>query len=218
MPVLRIDEDGLEAALSQLQTSQAIVLPFPSPLPYAVVAAVPDAVNRLKGRPDDQSLGILVSPDDAQWTADVDLPPLALSRVIRIGAQTNLNMMVPLRTPQTVDAQRWTVTAAHNGLLAVTFAVRPDTQRLLDVFGHLYVSSANVTGAEPAISAQQALAQFGARTLILDGDRERNFSQPHGSATIVRAAPDGTLDVLRRGIHDQTFSDSQAYLSHLAQL
>ena len=217
MAVLPIDDDGLEAAVFRLRADQAIVLPFPSPLPYAAVAAVPGAVNRLKGRPENQPLGVLVSPDDTEWAADIDLPPLTLARVIRIGVQHNVNMMLPLRAPATYAAGRWTVTAAHSGMLAVTFAVRPDLHHLLDKFGHLYVSSANVTGAEPAVSARQAAAQFGEHTLVLDGDSERDFTRPHGSATILRVAPDGALDVLRRGVHDQTFTDSNAYLQHLAR-
>lgn len=187
------DRDEIGRALD---AGAAVVLPMPTPLPYVVAGADPAAVNRAKGRPASQPTGLgvldfaLVEP----WLA-LDPPSVALAR--RLTDDLLLNLFVPVSG----QAPDWLRPASASGLVGVTTACADRARPLLKSHGgHLVLSSANRTGADVAVSAAQADAQFDGRLLVLDGDDERDPSVPCGSAAIVVVRHGGQLQLARGGV------------------
>lgn len=192
-----------------LDEGAAVVLPFPTPLPYVVTGADAGAVNEAKGRPRDQPTGLgvadfsLVEP----WLA-LDAATAALARWLT--DELLLNLFVPVRE----DAPDWLRPAA-SGLTGVTTAGMAATRPLfLRHGGHLALSSGNRTGEEVATTAAQADAVFDGRLLVFDGDDDRDPDVPSGSAAIVIVRPGGELELAREGI--QTAGrDPETYLDEL---
>jgi tRNA A37 threonylcarbamoyladenosine synthetase subunit TsaC/SUA5/YrdC len=85
-------------------------------------------------------------------------------------------------------------------------------------FGHLYMSSANVTGSRSAVTAAEAGQAFGEKLIVLDGDPYRDQSRPQGSTTMVRLSRDGHLAVARPGINNAAFgADLAGYAADLTR-
>lgn len=109
--------------------------------------------------------------------------------------------------------------SVSRGRLAVMLGWLRRLRPLLAARGHLYVSSANRTGGEVAVTAAAADAALGGRLLVLDGDAERGpLGQPgsSGSAAIVAVGPGRRLELLRHGVNDASFSgDDAAFLDAL---
>jgi L-threonylcarbamoyladenylate synthase len=93
----------------------------------------------------------------------------------------------------------------------------PELGKIIAEFGYLYVSSANLTGAQSATTATEAGRAFGDRLIVLDGDPLRDQSRPHGSTTMLRVSRQGDLTVARRGINNLAFGDDlTGYATDLA--
>ncbi len=79
----------------------------------------------------------------------------------------------------------------------------------------LYVSSANRTGRQPAISAAQAAAMFGETVPILRADEWPDAEPRRGATTMLRLRPDGAVELVRRGAQGDAFAGPSAYLADL---
>lgn len=211
MALVALNRTGLERAASALRAGEAVVLPFPTPLPYVVAATEPSTVNAAKGRPHDQPCGILVgAAGDVTPHLDLDAPTAALALWIALVERANL--FVPLRP----DAPWWLTRSGVDGVAGITLAWLDRLRSLADEFGHLYVSSGNRTAGPVCVTAADAETEFDGRRLVLDGDAHRDRSVPHGSATIIDVRRDGVLRVVRDGVHNRAFPvDHDAYLKEL---
>ena len=108
MAIRMLDQDGVEAAAQELSAGRAIVLPCPSPLPYAVAGTNASSVNTSKGRPGGRPTGMVVA-DPA-----VLRPYIALDRETRQFAEwasevRKANVMVPVadEVPDWVRPVTW---------------------------------------------------------------------------------------------------------------
>jgi tRNA A37 threonylcarbamoyladenosine synthetase subunit TsaC/SUA5/YrdC len=92
------------------------------------------------------------------------------------------------------------------------------TATIIDTFGYLYMSSANITGGASATTAAAAGQAFGDKLIVLDGDPWRDPTRLHGSTTMVRLSRDGDVAVARPGITSAAFgADLEAYANNLSQ-
>ena len=197
-------------AVEELRAGRAIVVPFPSPLPYGVAATSQAAVNRAKGRPEDQPAGMVVA-DFAGVAPYLALDRAAAALTAWLCTDQRLNVFVPLAP----GAPAWLVQDAAGGTAGLMGSWLPELRGVLDPLGHLYVSSANVSKRAVATTASDADAAFDGDLLVVDGDAHRTPGVPHGSATIIRVSAAGDLTVARRGVNDIGFDDAPAFLAEL---
>lgn len=206
---------GLDAACAALAAGRAVVLPNATPLAYILVATSPRAVNRVKGRALEQSVGITLY-DDADWRAlqpMLDLTPDAFARMLSLMRQQLLSFLAPVRP--NAELPEWLRPAVRDGWLgAFAGRWRPLTP-LWERFPRLFGSSANRTGQPPVGSAAEAAAVFGDQTVVIDGDAQRELAATRGASTILRIWPDGTIALHRTGAHDAGLS-AHDYLARLA--
>lgn len=201
---------GLAQASAALHDGDAVVIPFPSPLPYAVAATEAAAVNQAKGRPRDQPCGMLLAAA-GDLVPHLDLDPATIELSIWIAQVEQANLLVPLRP----DAPRWLRRGSANNRVGVALAWLAQTRPLAREFGHLFVSSANRTGGPVGVTAPEADAIFHGRRLVLNGDPFRDATTARGSATIVDVQRSG-LRVVRDGINNRSLAaDHAAYLHDL---
>lgn len=210
MAIRMLDQDGIDAATQELSAGRAIVLPWPSPLPYVVAGTSASSVNTSKGRPADQPAGMVIADSAALE------PYIALDRETRQFAEwASRARMVNIMVPVTDAVPDWARPAVSSGWAAYTLACLPELRPLLDRFGHLYLSSANRTKREVATAAQAAETEFRGELLVLDGDRLRDQNAKSGSAAIVRFDRHLSLAVHRTGIHTDGWPDAATYLAAL---
>jgi tRNA A37 threonylcarbamoyladenosine synthetase subunit TsaC/SUA5/YrdC len=209
--IVRIDEPGLRQVRRALDASIPVVLPLPAPLPYVIAGSDAAAVNLAKGRPAGQATGVAVA-DFTLVTPYVELDEDTLTFARWLSAHELLNLMLPVGE----GGPAWMRPSTSKGWLGVMLGWLGQIRPLLDERGHLYVSSANRTGAEAAVAAATANAAFGDAYLVIDGDAARDQSVASGSATIVRVGPRRQVDVVRHGINDAGFAgDSNRFLQEL---
>jgi tRNA A37 threonylcarbamoyladenosine synthetase subunit TsaC/SUA5/YrdC len=171
-------------------------------------------VNTAKGRPANQPAGISVADIDVVapylHVADGVLP---MARWL--GESELVSLLVPVR-PGTPG---WLAPAISDGMLFFTSTPWLDkAAAIIATFGHLYMSSANMTGGQSATTAAAAGQAFGDKLIVLDGDAWRDQTRPHGSTTMVRLGRNGDLAVARPGINSAAFgADLDAYASDLSQ-
>ena len=206
--VLPGDDAGIRRISQALAAGRPVLLPLPTPLPYVVAGTEAAAVNRAKGRPDGQTAGMLVA-DLAMVRPHVCLDDETFALAGRLAADERVNLFVPVRP----HGPAWLAPSTADGLLGVMVACLDRFRGVLEESGHLYVSSANRTGQEVAVTAAGADAAFGGELDVLDGDALREDGVPCGSATIVRVDPGGRFDVARRGIQDAGAPSAKDYLS-----
>jgi L-threonylcarbamoyladenylate synthase len=193
---------GLGEARRALAAGRPVVLPNPTPLAYIVVATNPREVNRVKGRPLDQNVGITLH-DDADWRAlqpALDLPPEGLARMRALMRRDLLSFLAPVRDG--VELPEWIRPAARDGRLGLFAGCWRPLAPLWEAFPRLFGSSANRTGRPPVASAAEATAVFGEDAVVVDGDARRDAAATRGATTIVRIEPDGALALHRAGAHD----------------
>jgi L-threonylcarbamoyladenylate synthase len=214
MPVLPIDDRGVARAVTALRAGTPVVIPAPSPLAYAVTGTDAAAVNTAKNRPANQPAGVSV--------ADLDLiaPYLDLgASVLPLARWLCESELVSLLAPVRPDAPGWLSPAISGGMVFFTSTPwLPELAAIIVSFGHLYMSSANITGARSATTAAEAGQAFGEKLVVLDGDPYRDQSRPHGSTTMVRISRDGDLAVARAGINNADFgTDLAGYTADLTR-
>ena len=197
--------EAVPRAAQALADGKPVVLPLPTPLPYAIFGIGPGIVNGAKGRPADQPTGIVIA-DIAAVTPFLDVTPASLVEWLSVAE--GLNLFVPL----VADAPNWLI--GHEGKVGLMGAWLPQLREILDTAGHLYVSSGNRTGATPAITAAEADAAFG-ELLVVDGDVHRDEKVVHGSSSIIEISSTGDLRLARSGVQDQAFGDGEAFLADL---
>lgn len=125
-----------------------------------------------------------------------------------------MNVLLPVRE----DTPDWMRPSTSRGWLATMLGWFAHLRPLLDERGHLYVSSANRTGGEVAVTAASADVEFGDGLLVLDGDAVRDQSVASGSAAMVRVGPRRRVEVVRHGVHDAGFAgDTDRFLLELSR-
>lgn len=206
---------GLDAACAALAAGRPVVLPNATPLAYMVVATSPLEVNRLKGRPLHQNVGITLY-DDADWRAvqpALDLAPDAFARMLELMRRELLSFLAPMR--RGAELPEWLRPAVRDDWLGVFAGQWQPLTPLWERFPRLFGSSANRTGHSPAGSAAEAAAVLGHKTVVVDGDAQRDVAATRGATTILRIWPDGTIALHRTGAHDAGLS-AHDYLARLA--
>jgi len=203
LTLVQLDADGVGRIAAALRSGDPVVIPFPTPLPYAVAATAATTVNEAKGRPRGQFAGALLDRHDRGWTRHINLAPESLDLALWVGEVDMANLLLPV-LPSAPD---WMLNAAEKGFIGITLAWLEHTEGLGAEFGHLFVSSGNRTSDRPAVSTAEAEEVFGASMLILDGDTARDHTVQHGSATMLRVDSNGSLCLVRPGINDQSFDD-----------
>jgi tRNA A37 threonylcarbamoyladenosine synthetase subunit TsaC/SUA5/YrdC len=199
------------SALQGLDRGDAIVIPFPSPLPYAVAATTRAAVNLAKGRPAQQSTGILLA-DFELITAHLELASQEIAFAVRMATAEAVNVMLPLRGA----APAWLTSCAEQGVLGVTLAVHPRVRTLMLQHSLLHISSANRAREPVATTAPAADAAFGRALLVLDGDSQRTADSDQGSSAIVEVRSHREVRVLRPGVQmRRSHLNADAYGQHL---
>ncbi len=214
MPVPPIGDHTVRRAVAALQAGAPIAIPLPSPMPYTITGTEAAAVNSAKGRAADQPVGLTVRDIDVV-APYLDVAEEMLPMVRWLGESEMVSLLAPVRP----GGPRWLRPATHDGMLFfASIPWIPEFAGILAEFGHLYMSSANLTGSRPTTTAAETRAAFGDRLLVVDGDRLRDGTRPHGSTTMVRMNSCGELAVARSGINNAAFgSDSAAYATDLAK-
>lgn len=205
---------GLARACAALATGAAVVVPNPPPMTYGIVATAARRVNAVKRRPLDQNVAVSLH-DRGEWaalTAAIDLADGCLSGV-NVLLQQRLSVLLPLR--QDVAAPDWTAPAVRNGYLAAFNAHWAPTAPLWERFPRPYGSSANVTGQDPANSAERPTTMFGGSCFDVEGDLLEGRPRQRSASTMVRIDPDGRL-VLHRDSAQNAGSSRSEFLSGLA--
>ena len=197
--------DAVPRAADALADGRPVVMPLPSPLPYVVSGTDPAIVNLAKGRPADQPAGIVIA-DFATVTPFLDVAPADIVEWLTV--TQGLNVFAPLAA----DAPTWLI--GHRGKVGLMGAWLPPLRDILDTAGHLYVSSGNRTGSDPAVTAPRADAAF-SELLVVDGDAHRDENVLHGSSSIIEVSRTGELRLARSGVQDTVFGEGEAFLSDL---
>jgi tRNA A37 threonylcarbamoyladenosine synthetase subunit TsaC/SUA5/YrdC len=199
------------SALQSLDRGDAIVIPFPSPLPYAVAATTRTAANRAKGRPAQQPTGILLA-DFELITAHLELASEEIAFAERMAIAEAVNLMLPLRAA----APDRLTSSAEQGVLGVTLAVHPRVRTLLLQHPLLHISSANRAHEPVATTAPAADAAFDRALLVLDGDSQRTVDVDQGSSVIVEVRSHREVRILRNGVQmRRSHQDADAYGQYL---
>jgi L-threonylcarbamoyladenylate synthase len=165
---------------------------FPTDTVYGVGALAFDgkaveAIYGAKDRPIEKAIPILIGDPDDLEKVGVDIPDAARRLAARFWPGP-LTILVPKRTdlPEVVSA-------------TATVGVRvPDhevARRLLRLAGPMAVTSANISGAQSPVTAQEVYEQLGGRIpLIIDGDRT-----PGGVPSTLVDCTSPELKILREG-------------------
>jgi tRNA A37 threonylcarbamoyladenosine synthetase subunit TsaC/SUA5/YrdC len=203
-------------AVEVLRGGGAVVVTSPSPMTYGVVARNARAINRLKGRPVDQPVGISVHTEAAHDQLfrylDVGTDTLA---AIDFALAERISVLTPIRSDPTMP--EWLAPAIQDGWVLFFDGSWGRLAFLWTSFPFLYGSSANRTGEAPAASAAEARAQFPAGTVIIDADHLRTPATAYGASTMIRVDRDGRLTLHRSGIQDQAAGGAGVFLDRLRE-
>lgn len=214
MPILRCDAAGLRTAAEALNSGAAVILPTPSPLPYAVAGRSPTAVNGVKGRPLDQHVALWVSGGIGRVRSYLALNYQHVLGLEWLLADELVTVLVPIVNPG--DCPTWLRPATHAGFALLAGAELPVMAKLQRGIDPLYVSSGNLTTHTPAATAAEADQAFNHQLLVIDGDAYRDLGKPHASSTMLRFAATGEIRIVRNGIHDAA-GGPQNYLKDLVR-
>jgi L-threonylcarbamoyladenylate synthase len=190
------DAEQVRRAAGALRAGQIVAIPTDTVYGLAAALDRPDAIDRLyaiKGRPAEKAIPVLIS----DWKQVESLTPRLsameahLARTFWPGALTLVLQARP-GLPQGVTTltsnaiQTVAVRVPDNGLARAIIAAAG---------GALAVTSANRSGASPAVDALE-VSEFGLSQplLVIDGGRA-----PGGVPSTIVQAADGTLQVLREG-------------------
>jgi tRNA A37 threonylcarbamoyladenosine synthetase subunit TsaC/SUA5/YrdC len=214
MPVLPLDERSVAQAVDAMRSGSPIVIPAPSPLAYAITGTQAAAVNTAKERPASQPVGVSV--------ADIEIlaPYLDIAAgVLPLARWLCESELVSLLAPVRPGPPDWLAPAISDDMLFFTSTPWLDrAATIIATFGHLYMSSANMTGGPSATTAAAAGQAFGDKLIVLDGDPWRDQTRPQGSTTMVALTRDGDLAVARPGINNAAFgADLDGYATDLSR-
>jgi heat shock protein HslJ/tRNA A37 threonylcarbamoyladenosine synthetase subunit TsaC/SUA5/YrdC len=203
-------------AVEVLRGGGAVVVTNPGPMTYGVLARDARAINRLKGRPVDQPVGISIHAEAAHDQ---------LFRYLDVGTDTRaaidfalaerITVLAPIRSDPT--RPEWLAPAVKDGWVLFFDGSWGQLAYLWTSFPFLYGSSANRTGEAPVASAAEARRQFPDGTLIIDADHLREPAAAYGAGTIIRVEPDGRMSLHRSGIQDQEAGGAEVILERLRE-
>ncbi len=177
MTAARIDE-----ATALLRAGSLVVAPTDTVYGVCAHPDLPDAVQRLyvvKGRPEDKPIPLLLAGADALSVIEATLsePERRLVDAFWPGPLTLI-----VRTPGGTEGVR---VPAHDGMRALLKAAG----------GVLRVTSANLSGEPPALTAEEARKPLGDRVAMIIDDGPVRGGVP---SSVVRIT-DGKLELLREG-------------------
>lgn len=187
----------MAAAADLLKSGGVVVLPTDTVYGIAAHPARPEAVERIrviKGRADDKPVALLASGIQAVTAFGAAMPAAArqLADAYWPGA---LTLVLPCG--QVYEGFR--------------MPDHPFTRDLLEACGGtLRVTSANLSGSMPALSAAAALRDVGLEAdMVIDG----GVSPGGVASTVVRVSADGAVQILREGaiIADDIFQNIRAH-------
>jgi L-threonylcarbamoyladenylate synthase len=185
-----VSQDTLRRALEVLRTGGLVA--FPTDTVYGVGALAFDgktieSIYAAKDRPVEKAIPVLIGEANELEKVGIDIPKVALQLAARFWPGP-LTILVPKRPdlPKSVSATS-------------TVGVRvPDhdvARALLRLAGPMAVTSANLSGAQSPVSAQEVYEQLGGRIpLIIDGGRT-----PGGVPSTLVDCTTPELKILREG-------------------
>jgi len=183
----------VDEAVAALRRGELVC--FPTETTYGLAADIdqPAALERLvrlKGRDLDAPFGLIVADQEQAMALARAWPSQASSLAARHWPGP-LTMVVPARgdlPPEIVGAK---------GGVGVRVSSHPLAAALAQGLGRpITATSANPSGAEPALSAAAARAYFGAGVAVYLDDGPSNAAT---ASTLVEIGEDGQVRVLRRG-------------------
>ena len=183
-------EDALRRALDVLSTGGLVA--FPTDTVYGVGARAFDgtaieSIYTAKDRPVDKAIPILISDTGELDKVGMDIPKVALALAFHFWPGP-LTILVPKR-PDLPKSVSFTSTV---GVRVPDHGV---ARGLLRLAGPMAVTSANISGAQSPISAEEVYEQLGGRIpLILDGGRT-----PGGVPSTLVDCTTPELKILREG-------------------
>jgi len=191
MQIVKSDEKGLEAAAKVLLSGGVAVIPTDTVYGLAAHPGFPDAIDRLytiKGREGKKPIALLASDVEAVERLGYKIAGRARELVKHWpgGLTLILAKSAPNHQLSTLNPTEGFRVPDHDW-----------TRRLIEKCGGiLRVTSANLSGQRPATDAPAALADVGlSADLVVD-----DGVSPGGVAsTVVRVAPDGSVEILRQG-------------------
>ncbi len=167
------------------------VVALPTETFYGLAVSVFDRVAcervfEIKGRPSTKALPCIVSGIEQLERVASEIPALVSELSTRFWPGP-LTLIVPARA--TVAA------ASETGTIAVRVSSLPLTRELAAIAGPVTATSANVSGAPPATTADEVLAQLGGSVdLVLDGGATSG-----GLASTIVDVTSGKLELVREG-------------------
>jgi L-threonylcarbamoyladenylate synthase len=191
-----VDADVIARAAHALRAGQVVAIPTDTV--YGLGAAIdrPDAIDRLyviKGRPDEKAIPVLISHPEHVRTLSPRLSATAarLARSFWPGALT-------LVVPALPDLPRGVTDINGDGVRTVAVRV-PDNALaraiIAAVGGALAVTSANRSGAPPAVEAREVDGfELSQPLLVIDGGRS-----PGGVPSTIVLATSEQPEILREG-------------------
>ena len=167
------------------------VVALPTETFYGLAVSVFDQVAcervfEIKGRPSTKALPCIVSGIEQLERVASEIPALVSELSTRFWPGP-LTLIVPARA--TVAA------ASETGTIAVRVSSLPLARELALIAGPVTATSANVSGAPPATTADEVLAQLGGSVdLVLDGGATSG-----GLASTIVDVTSGKLELVREG-------------------
>ncbi|MBV9846559.1 MAG: hypothetical protein JOZ47_16035, partial [Kutzneria sp.] len=158
MTIVRCDAIGVTAAAHALASGTAVLLPTPSPLPYAVTACSPAAVNNAKRRPANQAVAVWRIDGLTALRPHLALDPHLVDLATWLLVEELVTVLVPLAQPDRTPA--WLRPSVQDGVALVAGPRFAPIAPLHDAVTQLYVSSGNLTGGRPAVTAAEADEAF----------------------------------------------------------
>ena len=189
------EDEAMQNAARILNAGGVAVIPTDTVYGIAAHPAHPEAVRRIqiiKGRPSGKPIALLAADMGAVRAFGAVFPPAAEQLAERFWPGA-LTLVLPCGD-------------GYEGFRVPDF---PLTRRLLALCGGtLRVTSANVSGGQPALSAAQSLRDVGLEAdLVVDGG-----VAPGGMAsTVVKFDPAGLCTVLREGPVAVDVSEERCY-------
>jgi len=182
-------EDVLTQACRVLEEHGVVAVPTETFYGLAVSVFDHEACERvfeIKGRPSTKALLCIVSGIEQLERVASEIPALASELSTRFWPGP-LTLIVPARAA--------VAAASEAGTIAVRVSSLPFARELAAVAGPLTATSANVSGAPPATTADEIVAQLGDSVdLVLDGGTTSG-----GLASTIVDVTSGKLELVREG-------------------
>ncbi len=191
-----VDADVVARAARALRAGQVVAIPTDTVYGLAAAIDKPDAIDRLyaiKGRPDEKAIPVLISDPEhvRRLSPRLTATAVRLARSFWPGALT-------LVLPALPDLPRGVTDVTDDGMQTVAIRV-PDSALARAIIaaagGALAVTSANRSGAAPAVEAREVEGfELDEHLLVIDGGRA-----PGGVPSTIVLATSEQPEILRQG-------------------